>query len=638
MIWNDFLPLKLFAVTPSGVKTLQKLGLDDCLIIPDNLQEEYPNLVSYHGSLKETVRSTWKTHNALIFCLSTGAVIRLIADLIDHKNTDPAIISIDPKGEFVISLLSGHQGKADQLTQIIAKQIQATPIITGTSHELNLMGIDILGLPYGWKKGAGDWLGVSAMIAKQYPVKIIQEVGSTFWQKSLPENHNFLIHTASSTESLENPSPKAQIFITATQREFPQNSNFPQSQWHPRVLWVGIGCERNTSLTVITEAIDKIFQKYHLAKEAIAGLATLDIKGDEPAILDYCKIHNYPLKLYSSEELKEVETPNPSEVVANEVGTPSVAEASAILACQDYPPLEEKDKHWQKICQFKNCSTGLLVSKQIYRKAEKKGAVTLAITQSPVEYTAQKGEIYLVGTGPGKLEHMTPSAQSAVTKADVVIGYGLYLSLLTPLKRAGQVLISLPLTKERERAERAVLYAKWGLSVAVVSSGDAGVYGMAGLVLEVLRQDVWDGQTPAVQVFPGISAVQAVASRLGAPLMQDFCTVSLSDLLIPWEVIEKRLEASAMGDFVVALYNPRSNNRTQHIITAQSIFLRYRHGNTPVALVRSVYREDEKIVLTTLDEMLNHPIDMLTTVLIGNSQTEYYHHWMITPRGYFPME
>ncbi len=155
----------------------------------------------------------------------------------------------------------------------------------------------------------------------------------------------------------------------------------------------------------------------------------------------------------------------------------------------------------------------------------------------------------------------------------------------------------------------------------LVSSGDCGIYGMAGLVLEELQATGWNGKNPRVQIFPGISALQSAASRVGAPLMHDFCAISLSDLLTPWSVILKRLTAAASGDFITALYNPRSQKRTQQIVTAQEILSQHRQPDTPVAIVHGAYREDEQVILTTLEKMLDHPIDMLTTVIIGNTTT-----------------
>jgi cobalt-precorrin 5A hydrolase/precorrin-3B C17-methyltransferase len=315
-----------------------------------------------------------------------------------------------------------------------------------------------------------------------------------------------------------------------------------------------------------------------------------------------------------------VNVPTPSTVVDKEVGTPSVAEAAAIVAANG-------DVGEQ-------CLAPLLVNKQIFKSENQPGAVTVAIAQSQLEYTGRIGQLLLIGTGPGQLNQITPAAQTAVAAADAVIGYSLYIDLIAPLLHPGQIIEALPITQERQRAKRAIELAQWGLTVAVVSSGDCGIYGMAGLVLEELRAQGWDGKIPGVQVFPGITALQAAASRVGAPLMHDFCAISLSDLLTPWEMIEKRLRAAAQADFVTALYNPRSQTRTQQIGAARDIFLQYRDPNTPVALVRSAYRQDEQITLTTLEKLLDTPIDMLTTVLIGNQSTRTHGDWMITPRGY----
>ena len=515
----------------------------------------------------------------------------------------------------MISLCSGHQGGADRLTQLIAHQLEATPIITGASHHLALPGIDILGLPFGWRKGPGDWTGVSHTIACQKTVQVIQEGGSTLWQKQLPQNHHFYLGFP---EIGEKVTPESRIWISPTKRRFSQTSEIPQVQWYPRVLWVGIGCIRGTSQELIEAAIDEVCQRYQLATEAIAGIATIDIKADEEGILQYCQDNQLPLLTYSADSLNTIEVPNPSTVVQQEVGTASVAEAASIYAATS----------WLNGNHF----ASLLVPKQVI-KADNE-AVTVAIAQSQVEYTGRLGKLYLVGLGPGSLEQMTAAAKTAIAQTEMIIGYSLYLDLINPLQRPDQMVEAFPITQEQKRAQRAIELAQWGLTVAVISSGDCGIYGMAGLVLEELKHQAWDGNNPQIEVFPGITALQAAAARVGTPLMHDFCAISLSDLLTPWEVIKKRLEAAATGDFVTAIYNPRSQTRTQQIIEAQTIFLAYRNPQTPVALVRCAYRQEESITLTNLSEMLNHNINMLTTVLIGNSSTFSYQNWMVTPRGY----
>jgi cobalt-precorrin 5A hydrolase / precorrin-3B C17-methyltransferase len=631
LLFQDFQPLVAIATTPTAAQRLQPLCQTSgaTIWVPESLNT-LEHVQVYTGSLKAHIASLWHQHRAFVFCLATGAVVRLIAPLLEDKSRDPAVVVVDENGQFVISLCSGHQGKADQLARLIAHQLGATPVLTGASAGLDLPGIDILGVPFGWQRGGGDWTAVSAVVARGEPVQVMQEAGSTWWQNHLPKGHPFQFGLSEDTATASpvdrqgnsNPNliPQAKIWISATQRQVSVESNLPDVQWHPRVLWVGIGCERGTSKELIEKAIGQVCQSNHLAEDAIAGIATIDIKADEEGLVQLCGDRNWPLRTFPADILRSVNVPNPSAVVDKEVGTPSVAEAAALVAAngeigaQGFAPL--------------------LVGKQIIRDENQPGAVTVAIAQSEREYTGRTGQLLLVGTGPGQLDQITPAAKIAIAQADVVIGYSLYIDLIAPLLRPGQIVEALPITQERQRAQRAIELAQWGLTVAVVSSGDCGIYGMAGLVMEELRAIGWDGKIPGVQVFPGITALQSAASRVGAPLMHDFCAISLSDLLTPWDVIEKRLVAAAQADFVTALYNPRSQTRTQQIATAKAIFLKYRNPMTPVAIVRSAYRQDEHITLTTLEKLLETPIDMLTTILIGNQSTRTHGDWMITPRGY----
>ena len=622
-MFNDY-SIGFIGVTAQSIRLLTSLqkNVGGTLWISGNYAQEQ-NLLSdrvniYNCPLKEHLTAIWHEYNALIFCLATGAVVRLIAPLLKDKANDPAIIVIDPEGRFVISLCGGHQGGADLLAKMIALQLGATPIITGASSSLNLPGIDILGRPYSWVKGQGSWTKLMAEVANQNAIAVIQEAGSRLWRSSLPE---------SLFKNQPDEQCKGKIWISAKQRDFSE-SVIPQVQWHPRVLWVGIGCERGTSQELINQAIESTFAQNGLAIKAIAGIATIDIKSDEIGILEVCRDRELPLQTFPAGVLKKVTVPTPSTVVNQEVGTPSVAEASAIAAANLF------DNQNIKLLEQEISSSPLIVKKQIIKQEQQPGAVTVAIAQSEVEYTGKLGKLYLVGIGPGSLDQITPAAKTAIAGADVVIGYSLYIDLVQSLFRPEQVIESLPITQERQRGERAISLANQGLTVAVISSGDCGIYGMAGLVLEQLKLDNWDGKTPQVQVFPGISALQAVASRVGAPLMHDFCAVSLSDLLTPWEVILKRLEAAAMADFVTSIYNPRSQKRVEQIVKAQEIFLKHREPDTPVAIVRSVYRDDEQITVTSLEKMLDHPIDMLTTIIIGNSNTYSHGDWIVTPRGY----
>ncbi|MEM9215002.1 MAG: precorrin-3B C(17)-methyltransferase [Cyanobacteria bacterium P01_F01_bin.150] len=638
----------------------------------------------YDSSLKDHLAKLWPEKQGFIFCLAMGAVVRLIAPLLQDKQYDPAVVVVDENGQYAISACSGHQGQADNLARWVATQLDAEPVLTGAANGDRRVGIDVLGQPFGWRKGPGDWTGLSAAIARQERVHVIQDAGSQLWQQHLPKEHSYEIHNRSvsnpqpasdlsaspivwispvkvegdtrqkaeddtrqkaegrrqkAEEPTPSPSQEGDRTIPTPQPSKIQNlkSKILQVQWYPRVLWLGVGCERHTPRSVIETAIQKTLAQYHLAEEAIAGVATIDLKADEPGLVELCGDRQWPLHCFTAAQLKDVDVPNPSLVVNQVVGTPSVAEAAAILAGSGVSTAHFKDLGSNLTdASDRSASPTLIATKQVHRLSDQPGAVTLAIAQSPVEYLGRTGSLALVGMGPGQLDQMTPAAKGAVINADAVIGYGLYLDLVRPILRPGQIVESLPITQERQRAERAVALASWGLSVAVVSSGDCGIYGMAGLVMEQLQRNGWNGHTPGVRVFPGVTALQAAAARVGAPLMHDFCAISLSDLLTPWEVIERRLEAAARDDFVTALYNPKSKTRVKQMALAHKIFLKYRSPETPVALVRSAYRMDEQIALTTVGKLLDNPIDMMTLVLIGNKSTQRLEEWLITPRGYFP--
>ena len=237
------------------------------------------------------------------------------------------------------------------------------------------------------------------------------------------------------------------------------------------------------------------------------------------------------------------------------------------------------------------------------------------------------GKIYVVGIGPGKKENMTFRAYEAMEKSDIIVGYKTYVDLVKEYYPEKEMKSS-AMTKEVDRCTEVLELARQGKTVSLISSGDAGVYGMAGIMLEIADEDM------EVEVIPGITATNAAAAIAGAPIMHDYATISLSDLLTDWELIKKRLELAAQGDFVVSIYNPKSRGRVTQIEEAREIMMKYKPKSTPVAIVRNAGREDERYILTTLEEMLNHEIDMLTIVLIGNSNTFIKNGKIITPRGY----
>lgn len=242
------------------------------------------------------------------------------------------------------------------------------------------------------------------------------------------------------------------------------------------------------------------------------------------------------------------------------------------------------------------------------------------------------GKVSVVGTGPGSPPYLTARAEQALKESDLVIGYRLYVNQVAALIE-GKEAVSSAMGKEVERCRLAVAEAVQGKKVALVSGGDPGIYGMAGLLLQVAGESV---PVPEVEVIPGVTAAGAAAALLGAPLMHDFAVISLSDLLTPWEIIEKRLHAAASADFVIVLYNPRSRGRTNLLAGARAIILEYQKEETAVGMVRGVGRDEEKKWATTLEDMADcmEEADMSTLVIIGNSHTYWEKGRMITPRGY----
>ncbi|MEM7133601.1 MAG: precorrin-3B C(17)-methyltransferase [Chloroflexota bacterium] len=242
--------------------------------------------------------------------------------------------------------------------------------------------------------------------------------------------------------------------------------------------------------------------------------------------------------------------------------------------------------------------------------------------------------LHLISIGPGDLREMTPAAQAALTQAQIIIGYQGYLDQIAHLLHDGQKIQESQLGQEMNRAREAISLAQSGQTVAMISSGDIGIYAMASPIFDVLREQGWQGDKPQVVVHPGISAIQAGAARLGAPLGHDFCTISLSDLLTPWPVIERRVEAATWGDFVIGFYNPRSQKRDWQLDKAVEILRQHRQPATPVAIIRNVTRSDETIQVTSLGEFDTTVVDMFTLVLVGNSQSYPIGGGMATPRGY----
>ena len=541
----------------------------------------------------------WSSASAFVVVGACGLVTRLIAPLLSGKDRDPAVVVVDPEGRFAIPLLGGHAAGAEQLSQRVAASLGGQAVLTGATAAMGRLNLDSFGQAWGWRRGQGDWSGLMQAAARDSaPLLVEARHGSRRWL-DLPAAAGLRAAPANATAT-----PAMVVDIHSGDG----------CRWHPPSLWLGLGCERHTSLSLLERLVDQTLADLQLAPEAVAGLASIDRKADEPALLALAAQRHWPMRWFDAPRLAAVPVPNPSTAVAQEMGTASVAEAAALLAAGP--------------------EAQLLQTKRIERAGSgEQGAATLAIALAESQWAPQRGQLHLVGSGPGSLDLLTGDARRALAEATVWVGYGLYLDLLEPLRRPDQLRWDGQLTEERARCALALELASQGLNVALVSSGDSGIYAMAGLALELWLAQAADGR-PSFVVHPGISALQLAAARAGAPLMHDFCTISLSDRLTPWAVIERRLQAAAAGDFVVALYNPRSQGRDWQLARAQELLLEGRPAGTPVAIARQLGRADEAVSLHTLGELPVEQVDMLTLVLVGNSTSYAQDGRMVTPRGY----
>ena len=594
----------IFYITKNGFNLAKRLQR----LYPDARIEKFDS---------NTVRELWGAHKHLVFIMATGIVVRTIAPLIKDKKIDPAVVVLDEKGKYAISLLSGHLGGANELAKEIASFLKGEAIITTASDVNNLTAIDI------WVSenslAIEDW-EIMPHVATRYlnngALRVYSEI-----EISLPDEFLKVSEPRFADAIITN---KKDIYLKEPQCSSVECSTGScrvkgQLYLRPKNLIVGIGCNSGTSEEEIEGAVKAVLKNNNLSFLSIHSLATIDIKCKEDGLIKFAQRYGFTITCFNAEELNSVEGMAKSEAVFKATGANAVSEPAALLA---------------------SGASELLVSKQ------KIGNVTIAVAElvAPILQHSITPKLYIVGTGPGGIEHITPYAQDAIRKSDVIVGYRTYLDLIQELIKDKGV-VSTGMTQEIERCKKAVEIALSGKTVSVISGGDPGIYAMAGLVFEILkdrnalsvvRNEIKGSNASriAVEVIPGISALNAAASRLGAPLMHDFAVISLSDRLTPWELIEKRLAAAAMSDFVTVLYNPKSMGRPEHINKSRDIFLRYRTAETPVGIVKGAMRENEKIIIANLRDMLNYDIDMQTTVIIGNSQTFIWNNYMITPRGY----
>lgn len=527
---------------------------------------------------------------------AAGTLIRVLAPHLRDKHAEPPVVAVAEDGSAVVPLLGGHHGGND-LARAIAASLGVQPAIT-TAGDLRF-GIALDTPPAGWRLA-------NPADAKPFMAELL--AGATVWLE------NDAPWLAESTLPIADTGALA---ITVTDRL--QDGDPAHLVYHPATLAVGVGCERGVAPAEVLALVRETLAEAGLAEGAVAGVFSLDLKSDEAAIHALADALDVPARFFDAPTL-EAETPrlaNPSDIVFAEVGAHGVAEAAALAAAgRDAALIVPKRKSRRATCAVARAS----------------GLVDIAAAGRP------RGRLAVVGIGPGTPDWRTPEVNREIATASDLVGYGLYLDLLGPLAQ-GKTRHDYGLGEEQARVRHALDLAADGRRVALVCSGDAGIYAMAALVFEELEnQSRADWNRVAVSVAPGVSAMQAAAARAGAPLGHDFCAISLSDLLTPWAAIERRLRAAADGDFVVAFYNPVSGRRRHQLARAREILLAHRPPETPVFLARNLGRDGEACRIVTLEGLTVEMVDMLTLVIVGSSATRCVDSGggvrVYTPRGY----
>lgn len=594
--------IEMIAFTKKGCErarkiagVLQREGDDVRVCVPERLAATL-------GLPAFDTLAAWTAHSfavadALVFVSACGIAVRAVAPHVRDKLSDPAVVCVDEAGNAAVSLLSGHVGGANRLARRVALACGGQAIVSTATDVRQVFAVDLWASEHDMALLDRERIkDVSAALLEGEQVGFASEVPVL---GTLPQG---LVTDASA---------RLGISVSLDDHTHP----FAQTlRLVPRTVTVGIGCRRGVTCARIAEAVDDCLREAHLAHEAVSAVASIDIKRDEPGLVAFARERGWNLRLHSADELAGVPgTFASSAFVLQAVGVDNVCERAA-CACGETLLLP------------KHAVDGVTVALALRD-------VTLSFEEVPTDDAATApsaaGRLVCVGLGPGAGSDLTYRARAALDEAEVIVGYTTYLKLIKD-DYPDKELLATPMRGEVDRCRMALERAAAGSSVAMVCSGDPGVYGMAGLLFELAV----DYPTVEVEVVPGVSAANGGAAVLGAPLMHDWCSISLSDLMTPWETIARRLEAAAQADFCISLYNPASHGRKDHLRRACDLLLNYRAAATPCGLVRAIGREGQESRTLTLAELRNAEVDMLTCVFVGNSQTRIIKGHLVTPRGY----
>ena len=522
---------------------------------------------------------------------AAGVLIRTLAPALADKREEPAVIAVAEDGSAVVPLLGGHRG-ANELGRRLGEALGVHASITTASETRWQAALD--NPPPGW------------VLANPHHCK-------SFTARLLAGERCRLEGEA---EWLERSGIEFQADATLAVRvtESPEPGGEDALVFHPTRFALGVGCERGVAAGELERLVEQALTGANLSSRSLAGVFSVDLKADEPAVHALARTLGLPARFFEPPALEAL-TPrlaNPSAAVFREVGCHGVSEAAALAAA------------------------GVNGTLRVPKTKSSRATCAIAEAPGPIDASGigrSRGVLTVVGLGPGAPAWRTPAADRAIRDAAHLVGYRGYLDMVPA--SSGQARHAHALGEETERADQALALAAGGERVALICSGDPGVYAMASLVFERLDaapHPSW--RRSEIVVLPGVSAMHGAAAVAGAPLGHDFCAISLSDLLTPWEVIERRLRAAADGDFVVALYNPASGRRRRGLARAIEILATNRPPDTPVVVARAVGREEQSVTITCLRDLDQPSVDMMTLLIVGSTETRVTGGHVFTPRGY----
>lgn len=550
------------------------------------------------AQLDELMARQWRRYDGHVFVMAAGIVVRKIAPLLTAKTSDPAVVVCDEKGRFAVSLLAGHIGGANRLAGEVAAVLGGQAVVTTATDTQGVVAFDELAARYGWRienpaaiKELNSLLLARGKIGLVLPVELAREFYGD-------REHIRVVDSSSLPSDLAG-------LVALDCPDLAAGLALPVLHLTRLGVVLGIGCNRGTSADDIEHAVRTTLKAWHIDEKQVRKAASVDLKQDEAGLHEWAARHPWPLTFLAADRLKAIPVPNPSATVEAATGTPSVAEAAALAVA----------------------GGRLLVPKQ------KKGGVTVAVAlcadTSPREPRA--GRVLAVGIGSGTPEGITGRARTAILSADVVVGYKPYCDQILWLTGRKRVMAT-GMRDEVRRCREALDEAARGQTVAVVCSGDAGVYGMAGLLMELLHERGQDDVQ--VEVVPGVTSALDAAAALGAPLMNDYATISLSDLLTPRATIVERLRAVAACGMACVLYNPRSRQRHSLFEEAIRMFADARGDGLACGFVRDAGRQGQETWVGPLRDLPVERVDMSTLVVFGSQDTVLLNGRLITRRGY----